>query len=564
MQDINILQSQFKLIIEAFDMISDGILITDNKNKILVVNKGLERITGFSASEVIGKNPKTISSGWHDRNFYQTMWKSISQKGMWQGEIHDRRKNGEIYISFLSIYAVKDEHGNITNYIGIYNDITEQYVAHKTIKKLTHTDNLTNLPNRHSLTNYLSNAISVANQNNLKLGLLLFDMDNFKKINDSVGHKIGDLLLIQVVEKIKPKTEKTGIMARLEADMFAIVFERLKEIENIVYFSQQMLSIFEQPFIIDNQEFYLSASIGMCLFPDDAKTAEEMIQYADIAMNRAKDLGKNRFELYTQAQSDRIKNNIFIENNLRKAIQNNQLAIYYQPLVDIQSGKITGCEALLRWYQPEIGFTPPDLFIPIAEESGLIGSIEEWVLRKTARQMKQWKERGYNILMSVNISNDRFSMNNFVEETLDIIQSEQTKCEWFELELTERIIMDHKEVIDKLNNLKQLGFQLALDDFGTGYSSLAYLKRFNIDKLKIDKSFIQDLPDDAQSRDIVRAVVSLADSLNMSSIAEGVETKGQLDFLAALDCKAYQGYYFSKPVPADEFEKRLQSSRIKI
>jgi len=550
--------SEFKLIIKAFEIIDEGIMITDNKKKILMVNKGFEIITGYTQSEIIGKDPKIISSGWHDRTFYQSMWKSVFQNNSWKGEIKDRRKNGEIYVQLLYIYAVKDEQDKLTNFIGIYNDITEKYDAQNRINILTHTDNLTNLPNRNSLMIKLANAIKLAKHNNLKLGLMLFDMDNFKKINDSAGHKVGDILLIQVVEKIKPSIDKIGTMARLGADTFAIVFEKLKQIQDMVSFAQQILEIFEQPFIIENQEYYVSASIGLCFYPEDSQTAEEMVQYADVAMNRAKDLGKNRYELYTHAQSQRIRENIIIENSLRKAIQNNQLLIYYQPQVDINAGIITGCEALLRWNQPEKGFTPPDIFIPIAEESGLINSIEEWLLGETAKLIKQWKDRGFNLLMSVNISNHRFKISDFVEKTRDIIESKQAKCEWFELELTERIIMDHKDVINKLDQLKKLGFQLALDDFGTGYSSLAYLKKFNIDKLKIDKSFIQDLPDDAQSRDIVRAIVSLADSLNMVSIAEGAETKEQLDFLSALNCKAYQGYYYSKPVPVDEFEKLLQ------
>jgi len=550
-------QSQFDLIIKAFEKINEGIMITDNKRKIILVNKGFEAITGYAASDVIGKDPKIISSGWHDHAFYKDMWQSVYQKDRWQGKIKDRRKSGEIYLQYLTIYAVRDEDGKLTNFIGIYNDITEQHDAKQRIIKLTHTDNLTNLPNRKSLMINLSNAISLASQNNLLLGLLMFDMDNFKKINDFAGYKIGDLLLIQVVEKIKPKTEKIGRMARLGADTFVIIFEKLKQVEEMVYFSQLILGIFEKPFIINNQEFYITASIGMCLFPDDAPTAEEMVQFAEVAMNRAKDLGKNRFELYTEAQSKKIQRVIHIENGLRKAVQKNQLSIHYQPQVDIVSGKMTGCEALLRWFHPEDGFTPPDIFIPIAEESGLIGNIEEWMLRQTARQIKKWNDQGITLLMSVNISNYRFRLKNFVEVTRDIIESEQAKCEWFELELTERIVMEHKEVFEKLNYLKQLGFQLALDDFGTGYSSLAYLKKFNIDKLKIDKSFIQDLPDDNQSKDIVRAVISLADALNMVSIAEGAETKGQLDFLAALNCKAYQGYYFSKPLPVDEFERLL-------
>jgi len=551
------IQEQLQLIAKVFETTNEGIIITDVHKKILMVNKGFETITGYTSADVTGKDPKIMSSGWHDHHFYQNMWGSIKQEGMWQGEINDRRKNGEIYIQFLSIYAVKDKQEKLTNFIGIFMDITEQRETQQRLQKLTHYDPLTDLPNRMSLMSSLTNAISVASQNELKLGLLLFDMDNFKYINDSFGHKAGDLLLKQVVEKFKPKIQEVGIMARLGADVFAVIFEKLNQTDDLAYFSQKILGMLEAPFFVEDVELYTSVSIGICVYPDDATTAEKMVQYADTAMHRAKDLGKKRFEFYTQAQNEMIRNNILIESGLRKAIQQNQLSVYYQPQVNIESGIMTGCEALLRWHHPEKGFIPPDKFIPIAEESGLIGDIEEWMLKQASRQIKQWRDRGLNLMMSANVSNYQFRKRNFVELTQSIIESEKAQCDWFELELTERIVMDHKEVIEKLDRLKQIGFQLALDDFGTGHSSLAYLKKFNIDKLKIDKSFIQDLPDDSQSRDIVRAIISLADSLNMISIAEGAETKGQLELLGTLGCKAYQGYYFSRPVPVEEFEKLL-------
>ncbi|KPA14896.1 membrane protein containing Diguanylate phosphodiesterase, predicted [Candidatus Magnetomorum sp. HK-1] len=554
-QDSIKMQEQLQLGAKVFETTHEGILITDNKKNILMVNKAFEDITGYKAEDVVGKDPKVISSGWHDRTFYQNMWQSIYKEGSWQGEISDRRKNGEIYTQLLSIYAVKDKNDKLTNYIGIFMDITEKKEAQKRIKKLANFDSLTDLPNLTSLLTNLTNAISVGHQNDLTLGLLIIDMDNFKAINDSFGYKTGDVLLKKIVSRVKSETKDVGIMNRVGADVFALIFEKVKQTEDLAYCSKKILNTFDQPFIVDNEEVYLSASIGICLYPDDAQTAEEMLQFADIAMHRAKDLGKKRFEFYTQAQNESTRKKISIESGLRTAIQRNELFLYYQPQVDILSGKLIGCEALLRWIHPEKGFIPPDIFIPIAEDSGLIGDIEKWVLKTSAKQIKKWKDRGLDLIMSVNISNYQFGKKNFVDITKSLIEGEQAKCEWFELELTERIVMDHNEVIEKLEKLKELGFMLALDDFGTGYSSLAYLKKFNIDKLKIDKSFIQDLPEDNQSCDIVRAIISLANALKMSIIAEGAETKEQLDFLADLKCEAYQGYYYSKPVPVDEFEK---------
>ncbi|MBF0449945.1 MAG: EAL domain-containing protein [Candidatus Magnetomorum sp.] len=557
-QDSVKMQEYLQLSAKVFETTHEGIMITDAKKKIIMVNKSFEQITGYSSEEIIGKDPAVMASGWHDRTFYQNMWKSIYQEGMWQGEINDRRKNGEMFSQVLSIFAIKDQNGKLTNYIGICLDITEKVEDQKRIQKLANYDTLTNLPNRTSLMTRLTNAISVAHQNALQLGLIVIDMDNFNAINDSYGHKTGDILLKKIVEKILPETKNIGTMGRMGADTFAIIFEKLSQTEDLAYFSQNLLSMFEKPLMIDTEEVYTSASMGICFYPDDAETAEEMVQHADIAMHRAKEFGKKRFEFYTHAQNVSAREKIFIENGLRKAIQNNQLEVYYQPQIDIHEGNLIGCEALSRWIHPEKGFIPPDIFIPVAEESGLVGDIERWMLTTAARQIKVWRDRGFELMMSVNISNYQFRKKEFIETIQRIIDTEQAKYEWFELELTERIVMDHKDVIEKLDILKKMGFRLSLDDFGTGYSSLAYLKKFNIDKLKIDKSFIQDLPDDSQSRDIAKAIISLADSLNMAAIAEGVETQGQLDFLAELSCEAYQGYFFSKPVPVDAFEKFLQ------
>jgi len=557
-KDSIIMQEQLQLIAKVYETTHDGILITDAHKKIIMVNKSFEKITGYASNELIGHDPSVMSSGWHDRTFYQNMWQSIYQEGMWKGEINDRRKNGEIYSQILSIYSVKDSNGTVTNYIGICVDVTEKKEAQKRIRKLANYDSLTDLPNRTYLITRLANAISVAYQNKLKLGLIVIDMDNFNSINDSYGYQAGDLLLQQIVKKIHLFASEVGTMGRIGSDVFAIIFEKMTQTEDLAYFSQNLLNIFDDPFLIEGEEIYTSASLGICIFPDDAETAEQMMQNADIAMHRAKDNGKKRFEFYTQAINISAREKITLEMELRKAIQKNQLTLYYQPQIDIHNGKLIACEALSRWIHPEKGFIPPDIFIPIAEDSGIIGDIELWMLNTAARQIKQWRDRGFDLIMSVNISNYQFRKSSFVDILLGIIQKEQIKCEWFELELTERIVMDHQEVIEKLNRLKKEGFLLALDDFGTGYSSLAYLKKFNIDKLKIDKSFIQDLPDDTQSRDIARAIVSLSDSLNMESIAEGVENQGQLDFLKELNCKSYQGYFFSKPVPAADFDKILE------
>ena len=551
------MQDQLQLVAKVFETTHDGILITDNKKQILMVNKAFERITGYMADEVKGNDPKIISSGWHDRSFYQKMWQSIYKEGSWQGEITDRKKTGEIYIQILSIYAVKDEQGKLNNYIGIIKDITEQKEAQDRVQKLSNYDSLTDLPNRSLLKTSLANSIHFAKQNDLKLGLLIIDMDNFKAINDSFGFKSGDILIKSFVSRIQDEIKDIGTLGRIGANSFALIVEKVTQSEDLAYSSQKVLNLFSKSFIVEDNEIYMSASIGICLYPDDAQTAEKMLQFAEIAMHRAKDLGKKRFEFYTQAQNESTRKKIFIESGLRKAIDRNELSLYYQPQVNILSGKIVGCEALLRWIHPEKGFIPPDVFIPVAEDSGLIGDIEEWVIKTSARQIKKLKDLGIDIIMSVNISNYQFRKKDFIDITKKLIEEEQAKFEWFELELTERIIMDHKEVIEKLEKLKSLGFSLALDDFGTGYSSLAYLKKFNIDILKIDKSFIQDLPDDAQSCDIVRAIISLAESLKMSTIAEGAEIQGQLDFLADLNCELYQGYFFSKPLPVDEFEKLL-------
>ena len=559
-KDSIIMQEQLHLVAKVYETTHDGILITDAKKRIIMVNKSFEMITGYTSDELVGKDPSVMSSGWHDRTFYQNMWQQIYLEGMWKGEIKDRRKNGEVFTQILSIYSVKDNNGKLTNYIGISVDITEKKEAQKRINKLANYDMLTDLPNRTTLITSLSNAISMAKQNALKLGLIIIDMDNFNTINDSYGHKTADLLLKKIVDKIYPKAKEIGTMGRMGSDTFAIVFEKLNKTEELAYFSQHLLTIFDEPFHIDKEEIYTSASFGICLYPDDANTAEKMVQNADIAMHRAKEYGKRRFEFYKQEQNISAREKLSIENGLRKAIQNDQLTLYYQPQVAIHDGKLIGCEALSRWIHPEKGFIPPDIFIPVAEECGLVGDIEIWMLKTASRQIKKWRDSGFNLIMSVNISNYQFRKKDFVEILLNIINAEQAKCEWFELELTERIVMDHEEVIEKLNILKGLGFQIALDDFGTGYSSLAYLKKFKIDKLKIDKSFIQDLPDDPQSRDIARAIVSLTASLNMESIAEGVEDQGQLDFLNELNCQFYQGYFFSKPVPAEAFEKNFHPS----
>ncbi|SEH07689.1 Cyclic di-GMP phosphodiesterase Gmr [Candidatus Venteria ishoeyi] len=548
-------KEQFQLISVVFETTAEGIMVTDANSNILMVNCGFSAITGYSSEEVIGKNPNTLHSGWQDKIFYQEMWATLKHKGQWRGELWNRRKNGELYAEWLSIYQVTDQQGQASNYVGVFSDITEKKQAQDKINQLAYYDTLTGLPNRQLFHDRFEHAIAMSKRRESIVALMFIDLDNFKGVNDTLGHQAGDFLLKQIGERIHSNIRSSDTLARIGGDEFTVILENIHGKTHVAKIAADIMQAIAQPIQIEETEVFSSCSIGICFYPDDANSVEHLMQYADTAMYRAKEQGKNRFQFYTASMNTAALEQLQIEQRLRGAVERNQLSLHYQPQVSIAEGHIIGVEALLRWKDPELGFVSPDKFIPIAERTGLMGDIERWVLTTGATQKRLWMAQGIDIGMSLNISNHQFRKHDFVEQTIEAIQQSGIQCQHFDLELTERIVMDNEESHEKIVQLKAAGFKLSLDDFGTGQSSLGHLKRFNIDKLKIDKSFVDDIPEDSQSCDIARAITSLAQAMNMETVAEGVESTAQLKFLQELGCINFQGYLFSKAVSADELEQ---------
>jgi len=546
-------KEHLKLITIVFQTTSEGIIVTDSNLNIIMVNKGFTQITGYEDHEVIGKKPDILQSGWQDNEYYEQVWESLNKKSKWSGEIWNRRKDGSLYAEFLNIYKVFDENNDVSNYIGVFIDITEKKKAQDQINQLAYYDILTNLPNRQLFHDRIEHAIDKAKRVNTRVAVMFIDLDNFKGINDTLGHFSGDILLKHIAKAIEKSTRKSDTIARLGGDEFTVIIEDLKDNENVTHLAESIIENISQPFMLSSKEIAPSASVGICFYPDDATSKDELLQFADTAMYRAKNNGKNRFEYYTSSMNEDALRTLEIESGLRDALANDKLELHYQPQV-LENGKIIGCEALIRWNNNG-KYVPPDEFIPIAENSILMQKIEDFVLKTAANMVKSWREKDYDLIMSVNISNSQFRKEDFVENLKATIDSVGVDYKYIDLELTERIVMDKDDSKLKLDKLNELGFKLSIDDFGTGQSSLSYLKRFDMDKLKIDKSFVDDIPNDTQSCDIAKAIVSLSSSMNMKSVAEGVETKEQLEFLVSLGCEYYQGYHFSKPLTSDDFEK---------
>lgn len=552
-------EKELSLAAKVFENMGEAIGVMDADNNYISVNPAFSRITGYTQEEAIGKNPRIMASGRHDAAFFQAMWNSITEHGHWQGEIWDRRKNGEIYPKWLSIVTVKGKRGNIQNYIAVFSDISDRKAADERIHFMAHYDALTCLPNRILLHDRILQAITAAPRLGNKVAILFLDLDRFKAINDTLGHSTGDLLLQSVAERLKGCIRSSDTIARLGGDEFIIV---LRDLEDGVYagtVAQKILETISTPFMIRDIELNTSASIGISLYPDDGMANEELIANADVAMYRSKENGRNNYQFFAPDMNDSAYERLTMENNLRKALERQEFVLYYQPQVNSETGRIIGAEALVRWRHPEMGLVPPGMFIPIAEESGLIVTIGEWILREACRQNKSWQQEGLSpIPVAVNLSTVQFRQKNLMALVANTLQESRLDPHWLELEITESGIMqDVEAAVTTLNSLKQMGLKLSIDDFGTGYSSLSYLKKFPLDKLKIDQSFVRDITTDQDDAAIVVAIIGMAKSLKLRVIAEGVETRGHLDFLGTNGCIEIQGYYFGKPVPADEFGRLL-------
>jgi diguanylate cyclase (GGDEF)-like protein/PAS domain S-box-containing protein len=541
-----------------------SVTVTDANCVILLVNSSFTQITGYSAEEAVGKKPQILKSGRHDANFYTAMWKSINDTGVWEGEIWNRRKNGQIYPEYLTITAVKNQNGIIANYVATFNDITLIKTAEEEINNLAFFDSLTQLPNRRMLIDRLKQALAFSARNRREGALLFIDLDNFKTLNDTLGHDIGDLLLQQVARRLETCVRESDTVARLGGDDFVVMLEDLSEqaIEAAAQtevVGEKILAILNQPYQLGTHEYHCSASIGVTLFSDHEEV-DELMRQADIAMYQAKKVGRNILRFFDPQMQDTVNIRADLEGEIRKAIDNQQFRLYYQIQVD-HLQRPFGAEALIRWIHPERGFINPAAFIPMAEETGLILPIGQWVLETACAQIKEWQKNvnTRDLVLAVNVSAMQFRQVDFVARVQAAMQRHSINPMLLKLELTESMLLEKiEDTIATMTTLKEIGVRFSLDDFGTGYSSLQYLKRLPLNQLKIDQSFVRDLATDNNDRAIVRTIVAMALSLNLDVIAEGVETEEQRQLIQDSGCKHFQGYLFGKPVPIEQFEALLK------
>ncbi len=545
----------------AFENTSEGVIITDPVGHILDVNRAFCNITGYSREEVAGEKPSLLHSGRHDSTFYQAMWATLRSAGQWQGEIWNRRKNGEVYPEWLSISPVTNEQGEVTNYVGVFADITTMKESERQLLHLAHHDPLTGLPNRLLFSARLEHALQQARRIPATIGLLFLDLDRFKNVNDSLGHALGDELLTQAAHRLRSCIRQQDTVARLGGDEFIVILQSLADARDAGAVAEKILEALQQPFALTGHEVTVTASIGISLHPNDGEEGDTLLRNADAAMYRAKELGSNGYAYYTPELTAIVRERFDLENNLRRALERDEFELFFQAQVSAADGRIVGAEALLRWRHNELGLVTPEKFIALAEETGLIRPIGEWVLRSACRQARQWRSWGLpKIRLAVNLSGQQITPE-FINDKLEQLLAEaQLEPSSLELEITESFVMKHPEqAVQVLDRLGTLGISLAIDDFGSGYSSLGYLKRLPVHKLKIDQSLVRDIPSDPNDEAIARAVIALGHSLGLTVIAEGVENELQGEFLRSEGCDEFQGFFYGRPVPADEFAALLRA-----
>jgi len=531
------------------------VVITDLEGNIEYVNNSFTRMSGYTRAEAIGKNPRLLQSGKTISATYDAMWGQLTKGKPWAGEFVNRRKDGTEYTEALKVSPLFQTDGTIVNYMAIKEDISEKKRNQNRIHYLANFDVLTKLPNRVQLEEKTAYAINFAKRKNGKLALLFLDLDHFKNINDTLGHRIGDLLLMKLAKRFRAVLREEDVVSRFGGDEFIFMVPHT-DIQGITHVVQKLLSTIAKPVIIEHNELTVTASIGIALYPADGKDYGTLTKNADIAMYRAKEDGRNNYCFFTEAMQERSTRNLQLTNALRHALEQKQLHVVYQPQISLHDGRIIGAEALLRWIHPELGNISPTKFIPLAEESGIILSIGEWVLRTAVKQAKSWIEHGLSpMIVAVNLSAVQFRHPRLAGLVADILGEIGLPPEYLEIELTEAVAMsDPKRAYAVMDKLHEQGVRMAIDDFGTGYSSLSYLKKFKVYKLKIDQSFIRNIHTDPEDKAIVAAIISMAHSLGLKTIAEGVETLEQLNFLREQGCDEIQGYYYSKPLTAEVFE----------
>ena len=554
-------EESLRLAASVYETSSEGIMVTDADNLIIAVNPAFTTITGYKMEEVIGKNPRMLSSGRQNKFFYDAMWQDINTIGQWQGEIWNRRKNGEVYPEWLAINTVFNPDGSVLRWVALFTDITQNKESEGLIWHQANFDNLTGLPNRQMFHGHLNLDIKKATRAGLPLALLLLDLDNFKEINDTLGHDVGDALLKEAAKRLTSCVRETDTVARLGGDEFIIILGELDDPKIVERVAQGVLKKIAEPFQLGNDIAYVTASIGITLFPEDAGTIDNLVKNADQAMYAAKNQGRNRFNYFTKSMQEAAQIRMRLAVDLRGALVGQQLYVAYQPIVEMNTGIIHKAEALLRWQHPSLGLISPTEFIPIAEDTGLINEIGDWVFHEAALQVKRWRTDYHSkFQISVNKSPVQFQReSNSLEEWFVFLETLSLPGQSITVEITEGLLLDISSIVsDKLLMLGDASIQLSLDDFGTGYSSLAYLKKFHIDYLKIDQSFTRNLAPGSDDMALCEAIIVMAHKLGIQVIAEGVETEEQKILLMEAGCDYGQGYLWSKPVSPKEFEKLLK------
>ena len=556
------IESQMRIISTALEQTTDVIMITDVTGTIEYVNPSFEAITGYSQAEALGQNPRIVNSGKQDQSFYEKMWATLLKGENFSDVFTNSRKDGSIYYEEKTITPVRTDSKEITHFISTGKDISERMRTQERLHYMAHHDALTKLPNRTLFLDRLHQAMARAHWHNRLIAVIFMDLDQFKEINDNFGHDCGDQLLIQLTQRLSSSLRSGDTIARFGGDEFSILLDDIASEQDVSVLAKKILDTLATPFKIQGHELLITASIGVSIFPSDGSDSETLLRNADVAMYRAKHLGRNNYQFYSNEMSARAFERLSLENSLRHALKRQEFFLLYQPQVDSISGNIISVEALLRWQHPELGVVPPNDFVPLLEETGLIVSVGDWVLKTACKQAVQWHQSGFDSLrMCVNLSSRQFNSPNFIQSFHRIIRDTEIKPELLELELTESMLMRNaSKTISALNTLSHHGIRIAIDDFGTGYSSLNYLRRFPISTLKIDRSFVRDVIEDADDAAIASAIIVMAQSLNLNVVAEGVETKQQLDFLSERQCNEIQGNYFSAAVPASDIANMLASN----
>jgi|GEM_PF-309969 len=555
-------EEKLRKLSHAVEQSANAVVITDRDGVIEYVNPWFTRITGYRDDEVVGKTPRILKSGETHPETYKRLWDTILSGREWTGELHNTKKNGDLYWCLETISPLKDESGNITHFVAVTEDISERKQAEQTIRHLAFHDPLTGLPNRRLFRDRLMQAAAMRNRDANAFALMLLDLDRFKTVNDTLGHDTGDALLKAVSSRLLGNIRQGDTLARMGGDEFALLAIGIDHPEDMAHLAGKLLECLKHPFQLGSHELYVTSSMGVTLYPSDAIDVDALVRNADIALYRAKDEGRNMFRFFTEDMNAAMMQRLRLESSMRRAIERNEFLLHFQPQVDLATGTIHGTEALIRWNSPELGMVSPAEFIPIAEDTGMIVPIGAWILRTACLQARAWEEAGVPMRVAVNLSARQFQQDNLAEMIADILRETALAPAMLEVELTESMLMkDTASAKATLDKLHAMGVQISIDDFGTGYSSLSYLKRLPIQLLKIDQSFVRDIHTDPDDRAIVTAVIALAHSLKLRVVAEGVETEEQLRFLRSHRCDIMQGYLFSRPLPGDAVTDLLRSGR---